>query len=52
VWVNTFLKNVTLLCVVVCGDRRGPAQVDNALFRDGAPHFHKTKLKEGKRLFG
>ncbi len=26
--------------------------VDNVPFRGGSPHFHKTKLKEGKRLFG
>jgi hypothetical protein len=46
--------HVTLLCVIVCGDRRGPTHecVDNVHFRGGSPHFHKTTLKEGKRLFG
>jgi hypothetical protein len=26
--------------------------VNNVPFKGGSPHFHKTKLKEGKRLFG
>jgi hypothetical protein len=50
VWVNTFLEK--MLCVVVCGDRITLECVDNVHFRGGSPHFHQTKLKEGKILFG
>jgi hypothetical protein len=50
VWVNTFLfLNVTLLCVVVCGDRRGPAHWNVLImFLLGLVHFIFTKPNSKK----
>jgi hypothetical protein len=48
-----FKKVVALLCVVVCGDRISTLEcVDNVPFRGGSPRFHKTKLKERRKMFG
>jgi len=51
VWVNTFLEKLSLLCVVVCGDRRGPANWNVLImFILGVVHliFTKPNLKKEK----